>query len=125
MAKLKKRTAGRYEIKGTASAAQLRTVQAALKKLDPDCEWSIVKIERDPSRADQLAEAAQMVRDAQGIVEDLKDQVEGWKDNLPENLQNGDNASELDECVSALDGIYSTLDEAENEMCQVSFPGMY
>lgn len=81
------------------------------------------KLSRNPSRGEQLADAASLVDEAKGIVEDLKDQMQNWKDSIPENLQDGDKASEVDEAISALETIESELDSVR--MDDVSFPSVF
>lgn len=84
-----------------------------------------VKPPKSPeSRADRLAAAQGMVDDARGEVESLKDELEGWKDGLPENLQNGSKADELQEAIDALESLVSNLDSVEG-FDDVNFPGMY
>lgn len=87
-----------------------------------------VSIRRDDppeSRADRLAVAESYVEDAKADVECLRDELQDWRDNLPENLQSGSKADELDEAVSALDTIIDSLDSAAGEFSSVSFPSMF
>lgn len=121
----RKRTPGRYDIQITVEGPSLKSVERALKSAFGEFTGKVVKIERAPSRADRLAEASGLVQDAMSEVEDLHSEIESWKDGLPENLQNGDKASELEECAAALDTIKDNLDSVMDEMGQVSFPGMY
>lgn len=112
-------------------------------------EWAEAKaaIEEDVSAACSFD-----LSDAQSTLEDLKDELDSWKENLPESLQSGSKADELQEAVDALDSAISTLEggstpefdsedldetksqmetarteleDAISEMEEVSFPGMY
>jgi hypothetical protein len=58
-------------------------------------------------------------------VEELKDECQEWYDNLPENFQNGDKGSTLQEAVNALENIESNLDSAGSDCDSVEFPGMF
>jgi hypothetical protein len=80
---------------------------------------------QDParSRADQLSEAESSVDDAKSVVEGLRDELQEWLDGLPENLQSGSKADELNDAISELESIQSALEDID--MSSVSFPGMY
>jgi len=39
------------------------------------------------------------VESAATAVEELRDELRDWRDNLPENLEGGDSASELDDAI--------------------------
>lgn len=75
------------------------------------------------SRAERLSQAESLFEDAKSQIEDLKSEIEEWKNNLPENLQGGDKASQLEECESALEEIMSNMDNVE--FGNVDFPGMF
>jgi len=45
------------------------------------------------------------VTDGQAMVEELQGEAQEWLDGLPENLQQGDTGSRLEQCVSLLEGI--------------------
>jgi hypothetical protein len=111
--------------KGDVSAAREASLRKKLAAIDPNASFVVRKIEREPSRADRLADAATLVQDAVGEVEGLKEEMEEWHDNMPENLQSGDKGTAVEEAAQALDSIADRLDSAITEMEQVSFPGMY
>jgi hypothetical protein len=46
------------------------------------------------------------VADAFSGMGELKEELESWRDNLPENLQNGSKADELNEAIDGIDGVY-------------------
>lgn len=98
------------------------TVRNILKK-EFDTFFTIEKIEKIESRSDRLSVAESSVQEAISIVEELADELQNWKDGLPENLQNGEKADQLD---SAIDALQSLNDELQNaDFGQVEFPGMY
>jgi DNA repair exonuclease SbcCD ATPase subunit len=110
-----------YNIKATVEGSRIDTIIAkALQVFGPSTH--VEKIEHNLSRAKRLEEAASLVEDAKSSVEELKDEIESWRDNLPENLQDSEKSSALDECVDALDAIYSALEEVD--FSSVEFPSM-
>lgn len=76
------------------------------------------------SRASRLGEAEGMISNAKGVAEELRDECQEWYDNLPENFQDGDKGSQLQECIDTLDSLIQSLEEAEGN-CGAEFPGMY
>jgi len=96
-----------------------RKCQAAFGQ---DITAQVKKIETQKSRAERLGEAQDMVADAMSIVEELRGEMQDWKDNMPEGLQSGSKADEIDEAVSQLEEIESGLEQVDFQ--QVSFPGM-
>lgn len=75
------------------------------------------------SRSERFSVAQGDVSNAKGEAEELRDELESWKDNLPENLQGGSKASELEDAISALDEFIDACNTAED--VDVSFPGRY
>lgn len=69
------------------------------------------------TRADRFASARRAVLSE---VEDLKEELQAWRDALPENLQSGSKADELDAAIDQLDTLWSALDDLEWD---VEFPG--
>lgn len=59
------------------------------------------------------------VQDAFSGMSELKEELESWRDNLPENLQNGSKADELNEAIDIIDGVYEidVPDAAEGLEC--------
>ena len=111
-----------YWVKIRVDGNNINTVKKMIEKAFPNEVWQVEKINLSPSRADRLSEAEGMVEDAKGIVEELKSEIEEWKDNLPENLQGGDKATQLEECVSALEDVEGNLDQVD--FGNVEFPSM-
>jgi prefoldin subunit 5 len=56
-------------------------------------------------------------------MEELRDELQNWLDNLPENLQQGSKADELQSAISELDAAISGLEEAES--ASPDFPVMF
>lgn len=75
------------------------------------------------SRADRLAVIESTVQDAAQDISELKEELEEWRDNLPESLQEGGKASELEDAIEALEELSGSLEEID--FTSVSFPGMY
>lgn len=115
----------RYSISGTVSDTNIVAVRKKLAEVFKVAEEQIAatKIEESPSRADRLSAAENLVDQARDIVEELREEVQGWHDNLPENLQDGDKAQEIEECASQLEQVGSNLDEAG--FGDVSFPSAF
>lgn len=78
-----------------------------------------------------LSGADCVVENCKVEVEELKDELQDWIDNMPENLQAGSKAQELEEAISLLDDLYNSMDEITGSICTISedsanieFPGM-
>ena len=113
-----------YKIELTVEEANIKTVEKKLREhFGAAAAKSARKIERRTSRADRLAEAESSVNEATAEVESLKDELQDWYDNLPENFQQGDKGSELEEAISQLGEIQDALEAVD--FSSVSFPGMY
>lgn len=106
------------------------TIQQAEKQVRQRIEEKLavsgVRIEKhrkDTSRADRLSEAETMVQDAATIVDELRDEMQSWYDNMPENLQNGDKGSQVQECSDNLESLHGELENLD--FSSVEFPGMF
>lgn len=53
------------------------------------------------------------VEEALAMAEELKDELESWKDNLPEQLQDGSKADELQDAIEQLDEAASLLEDIQ------------
>lgn len=74
------------------------------------------------SRAERFSAATGLVGEARSEAETLRDELQEWKDNIPENMQSGSKADELDEAISSLEEFISGAEDLEG--FDVSFPGM-
>lgn len=74
------------------------------------------------TRADRFSFAQAKISEALAEVQSLKEELESWRDNLPENLQGGSKADELDTAISELYEMESWLEDCEGK--DVSFPSM-
>lgn len=113
-----------YEITLTVEAARKESVEKALvKAFGKEVPlYSVEKLKSAESRSDRLAEAEGSVEDAKNVVSELKDEMQNWLDSIPENLQQGSKASEVQEALDALESLESDL---ENVQFDVNFPGMF
>ena len=82
----------------------------------------VEKLEGPGSRAKRLAEASEKVSDAREIVEELASEMSDWYESIPENLQSGEKASEVDECKGLLENLSSDMDGLDFD--NISFPAM-
>ena len=117
-----------YEITLTVEAPRKSAVEKKLQAaFGEDGEevpiHSIEKVDTPSSRAERLSEAQGLVSEAMEIVSALRDEMEQWYDSIPENLQEGNKALEVQEAQDALDAIHSDLEAIDFD--GVSFPGMY
>ena len=75
------------------------------------------------SRAKRLQRALDNISPEKEMIEELRDELQDWLDNMPENLQGGQKAEQLEAAIDELDQIIDTLDEVV--MSAVDFPGMF
>jgi hypothetical protein len=75
------------------------------------------------SRSERFSSAMEQISDARTEIECLRDELQDWLDNLPENLQSGMKADELQEAIDTLEEISGEIDSIEN--ADLIFPGMY
>ena len=122
----------RYTLTVTVEAAQPASVEKKLKQAfgAEIPVHTVEKITSPESRADRLAEAFEnfesALDDAKSVVEELKDEMQSWYDSIPENLQQGDKANEVQEAIDALDNLASELDSTDlPSFGDVSFPSMF
>lgn len=116
----------RYLIRFEATASNIVQMKNKLLAMgDPSLNPRIEKLESGMSRADRLAFAIGMLQDALGDIEGLHDEMESWGDGIPENLQSGSKADEVNECKDALCSVKDQIDSAISEGENVSFPGMF
>ena len=85
-------------------------------------EANIKRLKNRASRRDRYDHAMSYVANARSTVEELRDELQNWRDNIPENMQDGSKANELDDAISALEDVIGELDSVEG--ADVNFPGM-
>lgn len=86
-------------------------------------EVAVEKVVNPTSRSDRYSEAQSEFENAKSEVESLKQELEDWKDNLPENLQQGTKADELDDAIQTLEQVLDNMENVTFE--EVTFPGMF
>jgi hypothetical protein len=106
----------------TLHARSITSMQAQLKKLGIT-DAVVGKINLNPSRADRLDEAANMVENAKGMVEELRDELQQWLDGIPENMQGGQKASDLESAIEQLGEVVDSIDNMGTDW-NVDFPSM-
>lgn len=103
-------------------AAVEKHVVNAVRAAFPDASVTVRSVATAESRSNRFDEAVGLVGDAKSSAEELRDELQNWLDGMPENMQGGDKASQLEEAISSLDEF---IDAAENaEGVSVEFPSM-
>lgn len=114
----------KYRITLMVDGNNVKTIEAqAAKAFGKDAGAQVAKVNPATSRDARLGEIADAVSEAASDVECLKDELQEWRDNLPENLQDGTKAGELEEAIDALDTLHDELEAID--FGSVTFPGMY
>ena len=72
-----------------------------------------------------MADIAESTSIAVIEAEELKDELEAWLENMPENLQDGSKAGEIQEAIDELEEVIDHLNEAVDSAGNVNFPGMF
>jgi hypothetical protein len=98
--------------KGARAETVKKIVQTALQEKYPGAGVTVIRKEPAESRPERYSDA-----------QSLRDELQDWLDNLPENLRDGDKASQLEEAISQLDEFISNCEEAAG--IDVDFPGMF
>lgn len=109
--------------KGLRADTVKRLVTEALSKKCPDAKVFITRKEPAESRADRFAEIQEMLVDCRTQAEELRGELQDWRDDMPENLQDGSKAAELDSAIDELNSFIDSCEEAEG--ISVDFPGMF
>lgn len=69
-----------------------------------------------------MSEIEEQVTSTTSDIDDLIGEMEEWKDSIPENLQGSDKASEIEECIDALNELKDSIEGLD--FSSVSFPAM-
>jgi hypothetical protein len=109
--------------KGAQLEAIQKLVEKVLAKQYGDANVRVYRKEPPESRSDRFDNAQSLVSDAKLEGEALRDELQNWLDNLPENLQGGDKAGQLEDAISNIEEFIEACDNAES--ASVDFPGMY
>lgn len=109
--------------KGARLDAIEKIVEKYVKEKYPDASISVQKKEPAKSRGDRFSEAQSLLSEAKSIAEELSSELEEWLGNLPENLQGGSKADEIQSAIDDLETFTSACEEAEG--VESMFPGMY
>ena len=107
-----------YQVTGTFIGRDARQLRKALGNLGVN--GRVEKVNRNQSRADRFSEAIDNVRQGQESIVELRDELQAWRDSIPENLEDGEKAEQLDTAIDAL----GEFEEIEVEV-DVDFPTMF
>ena len=107
-----------YRITGTFHGRDARPLRKALANLEVN--GRVERVKPNKSRADRFSEALDDVRAGQEAIVELRDELQEWRDNIPENLEDGEKAEQLDTAIDAL----TEFEEIEVEV-DVEFPTMF
>lgn len=114
----------KYQINFTLQGARQSAVEKQVRALlGPDVSFSVQKEKIARSRSERLSEAEGSFDNAKSAVSELKDEMEQWMESIPENLQNGTKANEVQEALDALESIEGDMESID--FSSVNFPGMY
>lgn len=116
-----------YEIritkKGLSSKKIAMLRDAIADQFGEDASVSFTQVKTPESRLERFESAKADIEHAVEELQSLRDELQGWYDNLPENLQSGSKADELQE---AIDGLESAIEQAEEAVgADVTFPSMF
>ena len=84
----------------------------------------VEKLGGSKTRRERLDDAVAQMEDAKSEVESLQEEMQSWHDNMPENLQDGEKGTAVQEAAEALENIAGELDSAISDAGAVEFPGM-
>lgn len=110
-------------MKGLRADTVRKLMEGSIGKKCPEALITVTRQEPPESRADRFAEAVSLAADARAIGEELRDELQDWRSNLPENLQAGEKAGELDDAISNPEDFISNCEEAEG--ASIDFPSMF
>lgn len=107
----------------TQDNLRVAAVEKLLRDKYPGADVSVRKEKQAASRAERFSETQGLVEDAKSEAEELRDELQNWLDGLPENLQGGGKADELQPAIDELETFVNACDEATS--ASPDFPGMY
>lgn len=116
----------RYVITTTVEGSRKDSVEKILRTAFKGQEPIVYCVEKQTSpesRTARLQDAAGIVEDAKAVVEELRDEMQEWFDSIPENLQAGAKADEVQEAITALEELQGEMESLSFD--NVSFPGMF
>lgn len=108
--------------KGLRADTIHKIVEEAVKAKYPDAIVSTTRKEPAESRADRLGEAESEFDNAKSTVEELRDEMQDWYDGIPENLQSGSKAEDVQAAIDSLEEIISSMEDID--FSGVDFPSM-
>jgi hypothetical protein len=109
-------------VDGARKESVEKTLKIAFKGQEPVL-YAVEKKTSPESRSERLNDAASIMEDAKTIVKELKDEMQEWYDSIPENLQNGNKAEEVQSAIDALDDVQNEMESISFD--SVEFPGMF
>lgn len=110
------------EGKGLREAGVQKLVDKLKTEYGEDVAVHVHKKNRPESRQERFAEATGLIEEGKAEVESLRDELQEWKDGMPENLQNGSKAEEIDEAITQLEEVIDKAEEISGT--EVNFPAM-
>jgi hypothetical protein len=112
-----------YRITAVVNAFRKPSVEKKLRDtFGPDAQiFSVERVSTPEGRAQRLREVEEMIKDATAEVEQLENEMQEWLDALPENLQSGQKA---DDIQTAIDGLQQLTQDLEATDFDIQFPGM-
>lgn len=113
----------RYRIVLYTSGTNINKVRQKVQEMFSEQEAAVNRVDPTVTRADRLADAESERDSALATVESLKEELQEWLDGMPENLKNGSKAEEIQEAITQLEEIESSLSGID--FSAVSFPGIH
>ena|SRR2546430_2686303 len=113
----------KYKVTLMVEGKRLDSVEATARSAFAEHLISVQKVDPARSRQERLDEIANVVKDCAEDVDALKEELQVWYDGLPDNLQTGGKADELQDAITALEELKESIEGID--FTSVSFPGMY
>lgn len=108
--------------KGARAESIKQLIEAAIHSKYPAASVFVSRKEPSESRPERFSDAQSDVENAKSEAENLRDELQEWRDNMPENMQSGQKADELDSAISSLEEFINACETASG--AEVEFPGM-